>query len=126
MVQSALQPAAKAMTTKFDLDALADKVADRLADRLPKPHGEWINLDDVPDEYQIAKTPGWLRDRWLRKPGAPRPAKIANGTYTVKCSEVDAWLESLKEEDQQTILRRDAIVSRRAGRTGRLTLDVPP
>ena len=113
------------MTTDFDLDAFADKVADRLADRFPKPRSEWINLDDVPDEYQIAKTPGWLRDRWLRETGAPRPHRICQGTYTVKRAEVESWLESLKEEDQQTILRRDAIVSRQAGQKGRLTLDVP-
>ena len=84
-----------------------------------------INLDDVPAEYQIAKTPEWLRDRWRREPGAPRPHRICQGTYNVKRAEMESWLESLKEEDQRTILRRDAIVSRQAGRKGRLTLDVP-
>ena len=45
---------------------------------------DWIALDDVPEAFGIKKDPGWLRRRWRRDPGAPRPSKVSNGVYTVR------------------------------------------
>jgi hypothetical protein len=108
----------------LDAEEFAMKVAELVVKRL-KAKDEWLDLDDVPDRFGISKSASWLRERWHRKVGAPRPSTVANATHTVRASEVERWLDSLRAEDQAIVLRRDAIVSRQAGRTGRLTLDVP-
>lgn len=86
---------------------------------------EWIALEDVPEEYGIKRSAEWLRDKWRRQVGAPRPSKVANGVYSVRRAEIETWLDDLRAEDQEAVLRRGELTRRQASGEGRLRLAVP-